>query len=326
MATLKEKRGVIMRLPCAILVYAILIAMTTASAHVEDGQVYYTDRNGTGVTRLSSGTGSIMGPAWSPDGGEIFYLATDEGHEGPQIHHRENAWIRMVRLPGLEARLLELPTGVLGARSPAWKPDGTQVAFVGWETTAPDAGHNDIYLMNLSDGTTANLTNGSIPFITMLAWSPDGRQIAFTAGIGDEWSLYVLSADGQSAADRVVTLDGFLLNPTWSPDGSRFAVQYRLQENYEICVLNADGSGLVNLSDHPAFDGDPTWNPDGTEIAFVSNRDGNLEIYCMAADGSGVRRVTVSEGKDVEPAWSPDGGKICFVSDREVQEPEATAP
>ena len=175
---------------CLLLGYAILMAMTTVSAHVEDGNVYYTDKNGSGATRVSSsGTVSVMGPAWSSDGDKILYLSTDQGHGGPRTHHYENAWVRIVSLPSLEVKQLELPRGILGSRSPAWKPDGTQVAFVGWAAMAPDAGHTDIYITNLSDGTTTNLTMGAIPYILQLAWAPDGGQIALTAGIRDEFCL-----------------------------------------------------------------------------------------------------------------------------------------
>ena len=92
-----------------------------------------------------------------------------------------------------------------------------------------------------------------------------------------------------------------------------------LRGNFEICVLNADGSGLLNVSNHPAFDADPAWSPDGTEIVFVSDRDGDLEIYRMAADASSVTQLTANDGTDMEPAWSSDG-KICFVSDRGAEQ------
>ena len=311
-----------MRLRHAILACALLCPPATASAHIEGGKVYCMDKNGSDVVRVSSGTGNVTGPTWKPDGSDILYVATGEGHG---MHDYEGSRLLIVSLPGLETRQIELPPGVLGARSPAWKPDGTQILFVGRSATSPDIGHNDLYLTNLSDGTTANLTNGSIPFIGMPVWSSDGDRIAITAGIGEEWNLLVLEADGRSAPDTVLSMKRPILNLSWSPDGNRFALQCLLEDNFEICVLNADGTGLVNISNHPAFDADPAWSPDGTEILFVSDRNGgNQEIFCMAADGSSVTRLTVDEGTDVEPAWSSDG-KICFVSDRGAEQ-EATAP
>ena len=135
-----------------------------------------------------------------------------------------------------------------------------------------------------------------------------------------------MEVDDKTGKNREIRMgDAFILNLSWSPDGKRFALQRRVEENFEIFVMNADGSGLVNISNHPAFDGDPTWSPDGTEIIFVSDRDGDMEIYRMAADGSAVTRVTANEVTDMEPAWSSDG-KICFISDREVRAAEPVAP
>lgn len=305
----------------AILISAVLCAAMTAWAHVEGGKVYCMDKDGSDVVRVSSGTGNVTGPTWNPDGSQILYVATGAGHG---MHDYGDSRFHIVALPGLETRHIELPPGVLGVRSPAWKPDGTQVVFVGRSATSPDIGHNDLYLTNLADGTTANLTSGAVPLIGMPVWSPEGDRIAITTGIGEEWNLLVLEADGRSAPDTVMSRKNAFLNLSWSPDGTRFALQCLVEDNFEICVLNADGSGLVNVSDHPSFDADPAWSPDGTEIVFVSDRDGDLEIYCMAADGSSVIQLTANEGRDMEPAWSSDG-KICFVSDRGAGQ-EATAP
>src|SRR5581483_3533018 len=57
--------------------------------------------------------------------------------------------------------------------------------------------------------------------------------------------------------------------------------------DYEILVMNPDGTGIKQVTNNTAFDGDPAWSPDGKQIAFTSKRDGNLEIYTMNADGSG---------------------------------------
>ena len=311
----------VLRLRIALICWAVLFAAVIALAHVENGIVYYTDINGSGVTRVSSEiAGNMTGPIWSPNGSQLLYLATGEVHQG---HDYGDVLVRIVRLTDMTARQLELPPELRGARAPAWCPDGTRIAFVGTAASALQTGQNDIYLMDLSDGKTTNFTNGSVPFIGMPVWSPDGDRIAFTAGV-DPWSLHIIGVDGESAAARVFSLDAFLFNLSWSPDGTRFAAQCKLGgKNHEICVLNVDDSGMFNVSNHPSFDGDPAWSPDGKEIAFVSDRDGDLEIYRMGADGSTVTRVTDSIGADVEPAWSPDGGKICFLSDRQVPAWEA---
>ncbi len=108
------------------------------------------------------------------------------------------------------------------------------------------------------------------------------------------------------------------------PAGAIFAGAGKLacMRNGEVYSVNPDGSGMVNLTNHPAFDNDPAWSPDGRTIAFESRRDGDSEVYVMNADGTNVRRLTVSPGEDRGAAWSPDGSKIVFHSTRDPGNPD----
>jgi hypothetical protein len=72
---------------------------------------------------------------------------------------------------------------------------------------------------------------------------------------------------------------------------------------------------VLNLTNHPAFDGRPKYSPDGRLIAFESNRDGPTELYIMNVDGSNVRRLTFS-GANTGASWHPDGSQIAYQSNR----------
>jgi Tol biopolymer transport system component/serine/threonine protein kinase len=106
--------------------------------------------------------------------------------------------------------------------------------------------------------------------------------------------------------------------PTALPNPiGKLAFDSQRDGHWEVCTMNADGSGLVNLTNHPAEDGDPSWSPDGQRIAFDTDRDGNWEIYAMNAEGSGATRLTNHPADDDHPAWSPDGRHIAFKSNRD---------
>jgi Tol biopolymer transport system component len=106
--------------------------------------------------------------------------------------------------------------------------------------------------------------------------------------------------------------------PTAIPEPSgRIAFDSYRDDNWEVYVMNADGSGLVNLTNNPADDGDPTWSPDSQSIAFDTDRDGNWEIYAISADGAGLTRLTSDPADDDSPAWSPDGRQVAFKSNRD---------
>lgn len=89
-------------------------------------------------------------------------------------------------------------------------------------------------------------------------------------------------------------------------------------ENLDIYSVNPDGTGLVRLTDDPAFDRRPAWSPDGSKIAFDRGSEDGLatDIFVMNADGSGVTQLTSDPAADFAAAWSPDGSQIVFASQR----------
>jgi Tol biopolymer transport system component len=97
-------------------------------------------------------------------------------------------------------------------------------------------------------------------------------------------------------------------------DNTKIAFVSNRDGNSDIYLMNPDGTNPVNITNHPAYDGQPSWSPDGKKIAFVSDRDGNQEIYVMnACDGTNQVRLTFSSPlMAYDPDWSPDGTKIVF--------------
>ena len=83
--------------------------------------------------------------------------------------------------------------------------------------------------------------------------------------------------------------------------------------NAEVYVVNADGTGVRDLTNDLAQDGEPSWSPDGKTIAFVSARSGDAQIWVMKPDGTSPRRVTHDNWNDMAPVWSPDGTKLAFM-------------
>ena len=195
--------------------------------------------------------------------------------------------------------------------SPAWSPDGTQIAFY----SDRDGNNDEIYVMAADGSQPTRLTRNRV-LDGSPAWSPDGTQIAFTSDRDGNFEIYVMAADG-SQPTRLTRNSAWDWYPAWSPDGTQIAFQSNRDGNFEIYVMAADGSQPTRLTRNSAIDWHPAWSPDGTQIAFESNRDGNFEIYVMAADGSQPTRLTRNDTGDYSAAWSPDGTQIAFASSRD---------
>jgi Tol biopolymer transport system component len=217
--------------------------------------------------------------------------------------------------------------------------DSIEATFTSEFTTAPStlsgkiafasnrAGHSELYVMDADGSNAGRITYGvNGGFSTTPAVSPDGRKIAFSvlvdgpAGPIEDWTVYVMNVDGTELRKL-----GLGWRPTWSPDGSRIAFAPALEDNLEIYVADADGTGLINISQSPAWDSNPAWSPDGSRIAFATNRDGGggPQIYVVDPDGSNLMPLTQMGNL---PAWSPDGSQLAIdrSSDIYLMNPDGT--
>ena len=142
-----------------------------------------------------------------------------------------------------------------GQVGPKWSPDGSRIAFGGGE----------ISVVNLADGSLANLTNhpagDSAP-----AWSRDGR-IAFVSDRDGSVELYVMNGDGSNPT-RLTDNAGFTGVFRWSPDGGRIAFAGDADGAPELYVMAADGSNSTRVTDNVGFKGQIAWSSDGNRIAF----------------------------------------------------------
>jgi hypothetical protein len=131
---------------------------------------------------------------------------------------------------GIHAALLDgthdrkLSGSVDGARSPAFSPDGTSVAFL---APTPDGGPaGRLYVVPADGSAEAVVVSGDLEVtlarVAPISWSPDSRQIAFPASDQGVSRIYVVDADGGGLVPITdPSADADL--PSWSPDGRRIA-------------------------------------------------------------------------------------------------------
>ena len=152
-------------------------------------------------------------------------------------------------------------------------------------------------------------------------WSPDGTRVAFYQDGRDERAIYVIEADGTSAARRVAKLaaGGMAMLSSWSPDGDVLLLTRYSAFRGVLCAL--DVSAASEAEPQPLFGGRTgigwtSFSPDGRSIAYTSDETGREEVYVSSWDTKAKkpsgRPFQVSRTGGAFPRWSHDGGRLFF--------------
>ncbi|TML32876.1 MAG: hypothetical protein E6G24_09175, partial [Actinobacteria bacterium] len=149
--------------------------------------------------------------------------------------------------------------GVRVNGSPAWSPDGTEIAYV----RDGAAFGSEIWIMNADGSNEQRLTSGY--YDGSPAWSPDGTRIAFDSTRPYTASAYahhiwVMNRDGSDPVqltDDSSTLNHVGADPDWSPDGARIT----FDDSGDVYTMNSDGTGVTRLTTDAVRDWDPMFSP-----------------------------------------------------------------
>jgi TolB protein len=186
-------------------------------------------------------------PAFSRDGKRIAFVSSRDNLD----------WeVYVMNADGTDVRRL---TNDDPARNttPAWSPDGEQIAFVTVEGCGGPPCPTAIRVMS-SDGTNLNRLiyfRGAI--VSHPAWSPDGRLIAFSGNLNQNMDIFAVdvAADALHNLTNSPTDEDF---PAWSLDGTGIAFT-RYTDNTEIFIMTADGDRATQVTKDPASDWYPVW-------------------------------------------------------------------
>jgi Tol biopolymer transport system component len=277
------------------------IVFARAGGRFGDETVFVANADGTGEQQLSE-LGSACCPWVSRDGSAVLFAASASG---------DRVTVESSALDGTGRAVRPLPTDTMNLGPGPFSPDGTQVAFEGFDSADPSL--NGIYVGDIDSGEQRQITqDGGIPG----DWSPDGALIVFFRGPeGDPpapGSLFVVQPDG--SGERRLTPEDVpvqcCFGYRWSPDGSRVLFA---DADGVLWTVSSDGSGLSELfrDTEGRYAITPTWSPDGSQVLFALDPTPNPfahpanGLYVIDADGSGLALLIGGDDFKRTPSWVP---------------------
>ena len=189
--------------------------------------------------------------------------------------------------------------------SPTWSPNGSQLAYVSFESRKPV-----IYVHDVSTGRRRLLANfrgsNSAP-----AWSPDGRSLAVTLSRDGGSQLYLISASGGEPR-RLTQSQSIDTEPAFSPDGSSIYFVSDRGGAPQIYRMSASGGAAQRVTFNGSYNVSPSISPDGRYLAYVT-RTGGFKLQVMELASGNVTSVT-DTSDDENPSFAPNSRLIFYAT------------
>ncbi len=194
--------------------------------------------------------------------------------------------------------------------SPAWSPDGTQLAYVSFETQKAV-----VWVQDVATGARRMVANfrGSNSAPT---WSPDSRQLVVTLSSEGIAQLFTIPAAGGTPV-RLVRSGAIDTEAAWAPDGkSLFFVSDR-GGGPQIYRLPMAGAAAAGGAQRVSFSGgyniSPAVSPDGKLLAYITRQGNAYRLVTQDLD-SGVVTPLTDTSDDESPSFAPNGRQIVYAS------------
>lgn len=228
-------------------------------------------------------------------------------------------WVRPRRTSPPSLELVPLVALQRAQASPAFSPDGNQVAFGGYEGE-----DGAIYTALVGGDKPLRLTAES--GVCCPTWSPDGRRIAFLRFLREGVSINVVSALGgaEKTLYKAETggFRGMCGQLDWSPDGKWLAFEESNDNGFHsrIALLSPNDLTVRELTSplEQEYDCEPAFSPDGSKVAFERGSVGGFskDLFAIPITGGDPRRLTFDNAWGGSPVWTQDGREIVFSSMR----------
>ncbi len=196
--------------------------------------------------------------------------------------------------------------------SPAWSPNGSQLAYVSFESRKPV-----IYTHDVISGKRRLIANfkgsNSAP-----AWAPDGRSLAVTLSRDGGSQLFSIDSNGGEPR-RLAQSASIDTEPVYTPDGKSIYFVSDRGGAPQIYKMPVTGGNVERVTFSGSYNISPSISPDGRWMAFISRVSGAFKLHIMELATGSISSLTDTTA-DESPSFAPNSRLIVYSTHQQGRE------
>ena len=267
-------------------------------------QLYVVAANGGIIHKLTSLANGAGPGLWSPRGTHLLFTArvskqemlirglfgrrnplpkllTKPYYKADGFGYLLDACSHLFIVPASGGDFIQITFGDCDDFSPAWSPNGTQIAFCRKRTGIMNFNELDLWAMD-ADGSNLRQITIDVRNVISPTWSPDGASIAFYATDGGAIGL----------------------------DESMYRVWIVPASGGKPKCLTAGYDRSVIMLPRPAITPGPAWSPEGATVTFRVADKGNIHIMRTSVTNGMILPIVIGERQVI--SFSVEAGRLAF--------------